>query len=261
MPGSAFAARVASMTESERDEAIGAELLAGNVPSFVRNLVPVALDAPLADGHTAHVTVCVLADYLAIGSDRDSLIAPMRLRTALAVAGRYGFTLPTSRLVDAIYAQAAVQLSPQPLPAGDQMRSTAYYQRHNDLIWAQRAQKGATPGLLTSGHMKDLVVTGRLWRFPDRVAIYGWHRGVGDPIQPLSTVHGANYADYSHGVRLVSATILVDDVPMSIFDALQNPSLARALNGDGPIANPQQLLATLTQPRLAAASLSDTPAQ
>jgi hypothetical protein len=250
MPGSAFAAHVAAMTESERDAAIGAELSAGNIPSFVRNLVPVTLDAAVPGGRIVHVTACVLADYLAIGSDRDAIFTPMRLRTALAVAGQYGFTLPTSRLVDAIYAQAAIHLAPQPLPAGDEMRSTGYYLHHNALIEAQRAALGVVPGLLTAGHMKDLVLTGRLWRFLDRVAIYGWHRGENDPIQPLSTVHGANYADYSHGVRLVSSTILVDGVPMSIFDALEDPILARALNGEGPIANLRQLLGILVQPRL-----------
>ena len=49
------------------------------------------------------------------------------------------------------------------------------------------------------------------WRAnPGKIAIYGWHRLNGAPIQPLSTVHGACYADYSHGIRLVSETVLVD---------------------------------------------------
>ena len=247
------------MTESERDEAIRAELLAGNIPDFVRNLVPVALEARLENGRDARVTVCVLSDYLAIGSDQDFILAPMRLRTALAVAGPYGFSLPTAKLVDAIYAQAAIRLSPQPLPASDQMRSIAYYIRHDELIETQRAARGATPGLLTSGHMKDLVLTGRLWRFRDRVAIYGWHRADHDPIQPLSTVHGANYADYSHGVRLVSGTILVDGAPMSIVDALEDPSLSRVLNGEGPIPHLHELLDILAEPRVSTASLAVPP--
>lgn len=249
IPGSAFARRVASMTESEREKAIRGELLAGNVPSFIRIFTPVRLQATLACGRTVHVTACVSSDYLAIGSDRDFLFVPMRLATALAVATRYGFTLPTSRLVDAIYAQAAIRLSPQPLPAGDQMRSTPYYLRHTELIEAQRASLGARLGLLTSGHKKDVVITGRLSRFPDRVAIYGWHRATDSPIQPLSTVHGANYADYSHGVRLVSSTVLVDGAAMPMFDVLADPDLSRVLNGDGPIANLRQLLDVLAQPR------------
>ena len=40
----------------------------------------------------------------------------------------------------------------------------------------------------------------KLYEFPDRVAIYGWHRPDGRPIQPLSTVHGFRYADRNNFV-------------------------------------------------------------
>ncbi|HBZ55180.1 MAG TPA: hypothetical protein DEO88_07230, partial [Syntrophobacteraceae bacterium] len=58
------------------------------------------------------------------------------------------------------------------------------------------------------------------------IAIYGWHRGMGNPIQPLSTAHGVNYADYSHGVRLVSDIVLIDGKYESIYRILQDPLLA-----------------------------------
>ena len=45
---------------------------------------------------------------------------------------------------------------------------------------------------------------------PDRVAIYGWHYPSGQPIQPLSLVHEADYVDYSHGARLISRIAIVD---------------------------------------------------
>ena len=250
--GSEFARRVEGMTESEREDVIRAELLDGNIPSFVRGFVPVTMDAQRASGRIAHLTFCVLSDYLAVGSDRDFLYVPMRLATALAIASRYGFTLPTSKQVDAIYAEATVKLAPQPLPASDLMRTTAYYVRHNAMIHEQRAALGIVPGKLTAGHKKDLVVTSRLWNFLDRVAIYGWHRGDDDPIQHVSTVHGAHYADYSHGVRLVSDRIIVDGVPMATADALTDPDLSAALTEDGgPIQNLSQLLAMLAQPKLA----------
>ena len=127
------------------------------------------------------------------------------------------------------------------------MRSTAYYLEHTRLIDQQRAALGASVGPLTAGHKKDLVLTGRLRAFPDRVAIYGWHKGVARPIQPLSTVHGARYADYSHGVRLVSDELLVDGVPMSMPDALAVPALARALGEESAISDLPRLLTTLGQ--------------
>jgi hypothetical protein len=243
--GSEFARRVSSLSESDREAAIEAELLAGNMPTFLRKAAPVTLTGTLPDGRTTRVTVCVLVDYLAIGSDRDFLYVPMRLETALIVADRYHATLPTNRMVDATYDQAAVKLSPQPLPAGPEMRSTGYYTHHNEIIAEQRVALGAAPGVLTSGHKKDLVIANQLWQFPDRVAIYGWLRGSHDPIQPLSTWHGARYADYSHGARLVGTTIYVDGKSMAIFDALADPNLSRILNGDGPIPRGTQLVAML----------------
>jgi hypothetical protein len=243
--GSDFARQVGPLSESEREAALEAQLLDGDVPVFLRRLLPVRLGARLPDGRQIAVTVCVLPDYLALGSDDDFLLVPMRLATALAVAGRFGFTLPTARMVDAIYEQAAARLVPQPLPAGDRMRTTEYYWRHTEIVRAQEQALGVLPGTLTAGDKKDLVLTNRLWQNLERVAIYGWHRPDHSPIQPLSTVHGARYADYSHGVRLVSAVVYVEDEPMPLLQALGDDELAPALSGEGPIRDAAQLVAML----------------
>jgi hypothetical protein len=248
--GTDFVRQVSVMNDDDREAAIQNQLLIGNIPEFLRRLVPVRLDWQIPGEKLVRLTFCVLPDYLAIGSDKDFLLVPMRLATALTVAARYGFTLPTAKMVDAIYEQSAVHLAPQPLPAGDQMRSTGYYQHHNELVGEQRAAVGGLLGLLTAGDKKDLVITNRLWSNLERVAIYGWHKLDHNPIQPLSTVHGARYADYSHGVRLVSETVYVDGAPRPIFDVLSDPKLSRALNSEGPIARLTELIATLTAIRL-----------
>jgi hypothetical protein len=240
--GSEFAQAVAPLSEPERDQAIRGELLAGNMPRFLRHVLPTTLSAHLSGGQTVQLTLCVLSDYLSLGSDSDFLLVPMALDTALAVAARFGFTLPTRRMVDLIYRQAAVHLRPQPLPAGDGMRSTAYYVRHNAMVREQRESLGAAPGALTAGHKKDLVLSTRLWSEPGRVAIYGWHRAYDAPIQPLSTVHGARYADYSHGVRLVSSVVFVDGVARSIADVLADKLLAPLLSDEGPLPRVAELL-------------------
>ncbi len=243
--GSQFAQRVQSLSGVERDALIRSELLAGNVPQFLRRLIPVTVTAadPL---HAAQITVCVLPDYLAVGSDQDFVFVPLGLEAALDVAGRFGFDLPTPKLVDAIYEESAVKLSPVPLPAGDQMRSTDYFVYHSELITRQRSAFGAPLGELTAGDKKDLVLTSRLWQIPGRVAIYGWHRAVHQPIQPLSTVHGARYADYSHGVRLVSGTVYVNGVKRSIADVLAEPALAAVLTNEGPLTRVAERLRALT---------------
>lgn len=242
LAGSAFAQAVAPLSEAERDAAIRGELLAGNLPPFLRQAMPTTLSARLPGGRSVQLTLCVLSDYLSLGSDGDFLLVPMGLDTALAVATRFGFVLPTRRIVDLIYGQAAVRLAPQPLPAGDRMRSTAYYLQHNTMVRTQRERLGGKPGALTAGHKKDLVLSSRLWHTPGRVAIYGWHRGIDAPIQPLSTVHGARYADYSHGVRLVGRVAYVDGAPWSIADLLADARFAPLLSDEGPLPRLAELL-------------------
>ncbi len=242
--GSAVAQRVAQLSGVDRDAVIRAELFAGNIPQFLRHPVPVSI----AGGDRAHpleLTLCVLPDYLAVGSDGDFIFVPLGLEAALAVAQRFGFELPTPHMVDAIYAAAPVKLAPLPLPPGEQMRSTAYLVHHSELIGEQRAALSAPLGELTAGDKKDLVLTSRLWTDPGKVAIYGWHRAVGAPIQPLSTVHGARYADYSHGVRLVSDTVYVNGVRHSLRELLAEAGPARLLSGEGPWPQLAQRLTAL----------------
>ena len=240
MTGTEFAERARDLAGPQRDALVRAELLAGNVPTFLRRLEAVTVrDAVNV------ITVCVLPDYLALGTDRDFVFVPLGLEEALEVAERFGFLLPTRSIVDAIYAASTVKLDPQPLPASDQMRSTAYLLRHNEMVRAQRDARGAQLGALTAGNKKDLVLTPRLWQNPGRVAIYGWHRAAGAPIQPLSTVHGARYADYSHGIRLVSGLVYVNGVQRALADVLADPRLASLLSDEGPLPQLADRLASL----------------
>jgi hypothetical protein len=235
--GSEFAHRIAALSGLERDRAIVRELLDGNLPEHLRRARPVVI-SPARPGLPSHITLCVLPDYLAVGSDADFLLVPMGLAAAIELADTLGFALPTRRIVDAIHDQASIRLEPRPLPAGDEMRSTAYVERHNAIVRAQREQAHAGPDALISGQKKDLVLSNRLWASPGRVAIYGWHRLDGAAIQPLSTVHGARYADYSHGVRLVSDTAFADGQPVALSSLLRDPLTAGALSDEGPVAPP-----------------------
>ncbi len=235
--GRAFGEEIRGVTDEERESRIWQQLMAGNIPKFLRRFVPIRLPSPFADGNPVDVVICAAPDYLAIGSDEDFLLMPMRLSTALSMASAFGFTLPTTRIVDAIYAQAAVHLAPQPLPAGSEMRSTDYSLVHNELVGVQRTALGASLGDLVAGDKKDLVLTNRLRSHMDRVAIYGWHLRDGKPIQSLSTVHGWRYADYSHGARLISTQVLINGTARSIYNVMQDDQLAPAVSDEGVIAN------------------------
>jgi len=242
LTGSQFVQYVSKMNPQEREQAIRDEILKGNVPEFLRKLVPVELHCELPSGKNLIATIFVLPDYLAIGSEDDFLRIPMNLHTALAIADRFKFILPTKKMVDAIFLQSRYHLVPQPLPAGPQMRSTAYYWIHNQMIEDQARALGVRLGELVSGDKKDVVMTNRLALNVERIAIYGWHRGPGQPIQPLSTVHGANYADYSHGIRLISEMALVDGKLRSIYDILRDSSTAKVLSDEGPIPRDWEFL-------------------
>jgi hypothetical protein len=233
--GTRFAQQIAIGDSRERERAIEAELLSGNLPSLLRRLRPVTLSTRRPGGSTVTTTVCVMPDYLAVGSDTDFLRIPMDLHTATSVASSLGFVLPTRRMVDAIYAQSEARLTPSPMPAGPEMRSTAYYVTHDSRIREQATALGISLGALLSGQKKDVVMSNLLSRRPGRIAIYGWHRPDGRPIQPLSTVHGAGYADYSHGIRLVSDVVYVGGTASSIYEVLEDPERAALLSDDGPV--------------------------
>lgn len=228
--GSDFVRYVTGMSERQRELAIRQELLNGNLPPFLKNLVPVTLTSS-----SGTATVFVTPEYLSIGTDRDFLRIPMNLYTASAVADHMGFVLPTRKMVNAIYKQSRVHFTPEPMRPGLQMRSTEYYRIHNEKIEAQAESLRIAPGTLVAGDKKDVVVTRLLSANPGRIAIYGWHRSESAPIQPLSTVHGACYADYSHGIRLVSETAVVNGERRSIYDVLADPRLASLLSDEGPI--------------------------
>ncbi len=235
LTGSQFAASVAGLDKDSREQAIHGQLISGNLPGFLRKLVPVRLTS----GAAKSATIFVTPEYLAIGSDGDYLRIPMNLYTATTVAQRFRFLLPTRKMVDAIYGQCQRCFTPQPLPAGPEMTSTKYYERHNSMI-DEQARERSLPAVdgLAAGHKKDVVLTNRLRLNPGHIAIYGWHRGAGDPIQPLTTIHVAGYADYSHGIRLVADMALVDGKPHPVSAMLQDRSLADLLSDEGPIRVP-----------------------
>ena len=243
MKGSEFAKTISSMDGFMREQAILTQLMEGNLPNFLRKLKPVQMILPSKNGRNITVSIFVMPDYLAVGSDSDFLLIPMSLRTAAQIAFRFGFVLPTTKMVDAIFKQSAFHLTPNPLPPGPQMRSTAYYVKHDERIKEQEQTLGKPLDALVSGHKKDVVLTNRLAKAVGRIAIYGWHRLSGVPIQPLTTVHPASYADYSHGIRLVSEIVLINGKPKSIYSVLQDPEVTDVLSDEG-VMQARQLLSS-----------------
>ena len=214
------------MSWKERDSFALQEFYKGNIPAFLLQLVPVKvgfMDSVSRRMYTA--TYYVTPDYFSIGTDRDWARVPITPMVAKLIADSLNCFLPSRKMVDQIHQAATVKLEPVPLYAFRDSTPTMWH--HHLIIEGQR--KGR-PGLI-SGIKKDVVNTFKLVQYSkrDRVAIYGWHKPDGKPIQPLYTGHVNWYVDYSHGVRLVSRYILIDGKWLDYTEILKDSVLRRLL--------------------------------
>lgn len=232
--GRAIMRRISSLPLAERESVIVNELKKGNFPVFLRSFVAIHTTSSDTNGKKHDVVCYVMPDYLSVGSDTDFVRVPITPMAAQAIADAFGCTLPTRKMVDDVYAQAQVRLEPKPLTENRETVET--FIQHNSIIESQRA--GKPLGSLVAGIKKDVVLTNLPADRKDHVAIYGWHKLDGTPIQPLTSVHINTYVDYSHGVRLVKRTALVDGNPRDIRDILTDPILHPLLSDEGPIAEP-----------------------
>jgi hypothetical protein len=217
------------LDRDERARAVLRELKSGNIPDFLRHLVPITVKATDVDGREHTAVYQVMPDYLAIGSDGDFVRVPMNPHTAQAFCDAFGFVLPTPKMVDDIWREATSKIIPKPLTQSREDALTLL--AHNRMIEDQIA--GQYLGELRAGHKKDVVITNRLNERPKRIAIYGWHFPSGELIQPLTTVHVDWYVDYSHGIRPVKRVIKVDAADMPYPLVLRDPKLHVLLSNEG----------------------------
>ena len=219
--GDDFFKSVFAVTREQREAKAKDEILSGNIPAFLRRMVKIKTSIKTSRGKIIHAYYFVTPDYLSIGSDKDFARIPLTPMTAQSIADSLHCFLPTRKIVNDIYRAAKVKLEPVPMYAFRDSAVTMY--QHNLIIEGQRKlRKG-----LIAGIKKDVVITGMLTRSSktNRVAIYGWQKLDGKPIQPLYTGHVNWYVDYSHGIRLVYRTIYINNRPMDYIDVLKDPVL------------------------------------
>jgi hypothetical protein len=228
MGGGAFATSIANLATQEREAAIIAEVSKGNLPAFARKFVEIRVKK---DQH--ELVYQVTPDYFAIGDDADFMRMPLTPAAARKIADSMKCTLPTRKMVNDIYQQATIKLAPKPMTEAREAMIT--FMQHSRIIEEQRARAGKPLGELVAGHKKDVVISNRLKEKPGKVAIYGWHKPDGKPIQPLYVGHGDFYVDYSHGIRLIKNECVVDGNAMKIVDVLKDPKLCDLISDEGPI--------------------------
>lgn len=240
LSGSQFVATISSSTLSltNRENMIYNEVSAGNVPDFYRTMTAVTSTATISSV-TQSVTYYVIPDYLAIGCDTDYFLCPMSPMLATRIGNLTGTTLPTRKMVGDIWSAAGVKLAPQPLSAGPSMTTVPYFAHHDSIVKQQRDTFANPLGTLTSGDKKDVIISNMIYTTANRVIIFGWYYQNGTYIQPMTNVHADTYMDYSHGIRLVqNSCVLNGTTPTTIQAVLQSSTLNPILSDEGVITQP-----------------------
>ena len=231
--GKAFMRRIADLPRDEREEEIYLAVASGNIPRFLRGMVLLRGVFDDLNGVPHILEYEVMPDYIAIGSDADFCRIPMTPGTAQRLADLFGASLLTAKLSDHIWSEAELKLEPFFYkPVGNANELVTKFEEHNSQIEKQLAEAGAGRGQLVAGIKKDVIVSSRIPERPDRVVIYGWHRPDGSPIQPVYSGHIWWYVDYSHGIRLMNAQVLLDGRPALMADILKDPVLFRVVSDE-----------------------------
>lgn len=236
LTGSAFYTAHLGQSQTAQETAVYLAMREGNVPPFLRNLIPVTITETI-NGQPRTATIYVTADYMAVGTDADYFRIPMSAPLAQWVADLCSASLITRKVSDRIWAAAPRRLDPwsvvYPPDGTPPIDSWERFWDQNENIDGQFA--GLTPGVLVAGIKKDVIITPRLAEpapFP-KVAIYGWHQTNGVPIQGRSLVHEDTYRDYSHGTRLMLNKMLLDGEETTVQVVMQDPALHVLLSDEG----------------------------
>lgn len=228
---------VAAGSAAAREKIVLDAIDDGEVPSWMWSWRPVRVSATV-DGKPYVLEYRVTPDYVSLGDDEDYFRAPMLPATAQKIADDHDAILPSTRMVNEIYANASARLQPQSIYPNT--GSVSEYSKHEIAVQRQMATLGVKGGTFLAGHKKDIVIGPSL--NGSKVAIYGWHDESGQltggkanaPIQPYSTIHDSQYTDYAHGVRLVKKKATLNGSPVDLSEIFNDPKLSILVSTQGP---------------------------
>ncbi len=226
-----------NLSLSAREEMIWRAVKDGNIPSFLRKLSSIEINKVI-DAKNYKLVIYIIPDYLSIGTDTDYFYMPTTPMLAQRIANLTHTLLPTKSMVDEIYRQAVIKLEPQPIPPTKAMTSVPIFRMHHEIVQKQLQALGSNykQGSLTAGNKKDIIISNKIYRQTSpRVVIYGWHKLDGKAIQPVYNKHTNTWADYSHGVRLISDIGYLNGKRVKLVDLLKDPVLHELLSDEGII--------------------------
>ena len=214
----------------------------GEVPEMSVRMVPIEKTAPDLDEKLHHIFFFVAHDYLAVGDDTSYCRVPLDFPRATEIAAQYGALLPTRMMVNDIFSAAECRTVPFPLKPSENQQEKLYQALlHNHIVDSLISLCGDDDVSIRVGTKKDVILSCLLNDSANatRQVIYGWHYPDGTHIQNRTAVHGAKYTDYSHGIRLVHAQVILDGKLTPLVDILSDPILFRLLSDEEePIKKP-----------------------
>ncbi len=219
-PTESWLSTLSPLSPQSRDSFILEAMKRGEMPQLLQQWKRITVQGADANGRKLHLHYWVTPDYLALGTDKDFFRLPLTRASAESIAAFYQCILPTRKMVNDIYQHASVICDPLPMYALRDSLPTFYH--HQLMIEGQRqGRKGLIVGI-----KKDIVQADSMNMSPyqQKIAIYGWHRTNGKPIQPLYKKHSARYVDYSHGVRLVFRKMKLNGKWVDWQELIQNPA-------------------------------------
>lgn len=227
--GSEFIKSLEGATADEWDRAVVAAVQNGQLVQW-----------PMEDIFVGPTSLFIAAsDYLSIGVPNDFVRVPVSGRAAQSICDYLGLVLPTTKMVGDIWREAAARgkiIKPPTRNADATMASAQAILAHNEQIQGALAAVSWKHGDLTDGLKKSIVRSPLMLEHPNMLAYYGMHRVNGAPIQPLNLhAHTDTYFDYSHGLRVISPRMIVENKPALVDEVLANSSLCGLLSSEGPI--------------------------
>ena len=150
---------------------------------------------------------------------------------AQRIADQLHAILPTPRILQLIWEQAAVRIDPCTLPPDEKMASTARMVQHSHCV-DQRI--GGRTGMVAN-EGKHWVLSNRIAGKENLAANYGWFMRGRRPVQTVGTRHDTAHTDYSQILRLVKPIINVDGRDIDIRHVGRSPELWGLVSDEGPL--------------------------